>query len=95
MGDKRAALRDLAQHLGLFTDKVQHTHEHTILVEHAAAELTQKIALLTSRAREPAAMVADDGGRRARAAGRLSKMRTSTHLRVLLSLLEDDDEAGE
>jgi hypothetical protein len=57
MGDKRAALRDLAQHLGLFTDKVQHTHEHTILVEHAAAELTQKIALLTSRAREPVATV--------------------------------------
>jgi hypothetical protein len=55
LADKRGALRDPAQHLGLLEHVGQHRHEHHVLVENAAAELQQRIALLTSRAREPIA----------------------------------------
>jgi hypothetical protein len=59
LGDRIAALRLLGQHHQLFGERITHEHQHVHLIESAAAELTQKIALLTSRAREPSATVAE------------------------------------
>lgn len=47
MGDKRAALRDLGQHLGLFKEQVQHNHTHVI--EDAARQLDSRLAHLVAR----------------------------------------------
>jgi phage terminase small subunit len=55
LGDRIAALRLLGQHHQLFTERVEHQHEHVVVIENAARELQQRIALLTSRAQEPVA----------------------------------------
>jgi phage terminase small subunit len=52
LGDRIAALRLLGQHYGLFNDRIEHRHEHVHLIEHAARELHDRVALLTTRARQ-------------------------------------------
>jgi hypothetical protein len=42
-------LRDLAHHLGLFTDRVEHQRQHRHVLEHAASELDARLQMLTSR----------------------------------------------
>jgi hypothetical protein len=52
MRDKRSALRDLGHRPGLFKDNVQHMHQHHLMLEHAARDLDDKLALLISRRAE-------------------------------------------
>jgi hypothetical protein len=59
LGDRLGALRLLGQHHGLFSERMEHQHEHHVLIEHAARELGQRIALLSSRAREPTVVDAE------------------------------------
>jgi hypothetical protein len=52
LGDRIAALRLLGQHHQLFSERVEHQHQHHLLLEHAARDLDNKLALLTSRRAE-------------------------------------------
>jgi hypothetical protein len=52
LGDRIAALRLLGQHHQLFGERVEHQHEHHLLLEHAARDLDNKLALLISRRAE-------------------------------------------
>jgi hypothetical protein len=54
LADRTAALRLLGQHHQLFSERVEHQHQHHVLIEHAARELDDRLALLTARrAEEP------------------------------------------
>jgi hypothetical protein len=59
LGDRLGALRVLGQHHGLFSERVEHQHEHHVLIEHAERELGRRIALHSSRAREPVTTVGE------------------------------------
>lgn len=51
MADKLGALKLLGQHLALFKEKIEHTHEHTV-VENAARDLDSRLAEVFARTAE-------------------------------------------
>jgi hypothetical protein len=52
LSDRIAALRLLGQYHQPFDERVEHQHSHHLLIEHAARDLDNKLALLTSRRAE-------------------------------------------